>query len=490
MREEIRIAMRGNFPLFFRKVLKELNPGQTINRAPFIDLLGHKLVALHNGDFYRLNINLPPAHGKTTLCSKAFAAWVLGHDPSMKVMVITGSESLCKEIASDVRQILRSKWFRDVFPTRVRRDRTGVFDFKTTDGGGCFSCTIGGNFTGRRADLVIMDDVIDFNDADKREHLAWVRNTYDTKITSRLNHPQTSLMLNVAQRLNVDDLSGHLLKQEGWESIALPLVATRSVRYRYGDKVWHRQKGEQLIPGFFTDQQIKQKKQAPTVPDFETYYQQRPDGEPPPRIRRRHFGTFDAKDVVNAPVLLSVDAGQQKDGRSFSVIQAWCRIGKFYALIDQWREQVDLHELVAACRSFRFKYRPYAILIERAALGTSLISEGIRKGWRGIVPVDPNQQSKSSRFSPHARKFRRGLILLPRDAPWRRGYENEIMEFPDALNTDQVDASSQGLTWMEDRPSPAPRPPRAVVGLATGNGSHVSRDIPGRCILVRRQRFW
>src|SRR5215218_8120810 len=260
MREELQIAIRENFTFFLRKVHEELSPGKSFIYAPFLDFLAHKLMALHDGDFQRLNINIPPAHGKTTLCSKAFSAWVLGHDPSSQVMAITGAEGLSKDIAFDVRQILRSKWFREVFPTRLRADRSGVFDFETTEGGGCFSSTIGGNFTGRRADVIVMDDVIDFDNADNREHLAWACNVFETKISTRLTDPQTGLMLNIAQRLNSDDLSGHILKQGGWESVVLPLVAPRSAKYRHGDKVWYRKKGEQLIPGFLTEQQIRQKK--------------------------------------------------------------------------------------------------------------------------------------------------------------------------------------------------------------------------------------
>ena len=134
MREELQIAIRENFTFFLRKVHEELSPGKLFIYAPFLDFLAHKLMALHDGDFQRLNINIPPAHGKTTLCSKAFSAWVLGHDPSSQVMAITGAEGLSKDIAFDVRQILRSKWFREVFPTRLRADPIRRFRLRNNKG--------------------------------------------------------------------------------------------------------------------------------------------------------------------------------------------------------------------------------------------------------------------------------------------------------------------------------------------------------------------
>src|SRR5947207_2297109 len=108
MQDRILSATRESFSFFSRRVFKELDPDKQFLKCSYIDFLCDRLMALHRGEQQRLNVNLPPGHLKTTLCSKAFAAWILGHNPSAQIMIITGSEALSREIAFDIRQIIRS----------------------------------------------------------------------------------------------------------------------------------------------------------------------------------------------------------------------------------------------------------------------------------------------------------------------------------------------------------------------------------------------
>ena len=70
-------------------------------------------------------------------------------------------------------------------------------------------------------------------------------------IYQRLNDKTKGVVIVVMQRLHVDDLTGHLLKQEGWELLNLPAIATEDERYPrlYGDRVIRR-KGDALHPGY------------------------------------------------------------------------------------------------------------------------------------------------------------------------------------------------------------------------------------------------
>jgi hypothetical protein len=61
------------------------------------------------------------------------AAWLLAHQPSLKIIIATHAEHLSKSIARKIRSILQSAWFREVFHTRL--GHTEVTDFGTTAGG-------------------------------------------------------------------------------------------------------------------------------------------------------------------------------------------------------------------------------------------------------------------------------------------------------------------------------------------------------------------
>src|SRR5581483_5927718 len=105
-----------------------------------------------------LLVNLPPGHLKTSLGSVCLAAWLLGHEPSLKIIVVSHAEHLSKSIARKIRSISQSAWFREVFPTRIKKGHAEVTDFGTSVGGGVFVTSFHAGFTGRRADIIIVDD--------------------------------------------------------------------------------------------------------------------------------------------------------------------------------------------------------------------------------------------------------------------------------------------------------------------------------------------
>ena len=90
--------LRQNFLSFARKALRELE-GVKLGREPYLGYLAFELERLADRDTRRLVINLPPGHLKTSLGSVCFAAWLLAHDPSLKIIVVSHAEHLSKSIA-------------------------------------------------------------------------------------------------------------------------------------------------------------------------------------------------------------------------------------------------------------------------------------------------------------------------------------------------------------------------------------------------------
>ena len=130
---------------------------------------------------------------------------------------------------------------------------------------------------------------------------------------------------------------------------------------------------------------------------------------------------------------------------AYSVIQVWRLAGDRYFLLDQFRERIDFTGLRDEVRYFRKKYRPVAILIERAANGYALISDLTRKYPQLIRPIDPDGRSKSSRLLTHAATILSKRVHLPAVAPWREEFVKEFCGFPKGKYSDQVDATTQFL---------------------------------------------
>ena len=164
MEPVLEALLRSHFLLFARKVLRELE-GVKLGGEPYLKHLAHELEQFANGDTRRLIINLPPGHLKTSLSSVSLAAWLLAHDPSLKLIVVSHAEHLSKSIARKIRLVLRSPWFKELFPkTQISKDHSEVTDFGTASGGGVFVTSFHASFTGRRADVIIIDDPHDIGD--------------------------------------------------------------------------------------------------------------------------------------------------------------------------------------------------------------------------------------------------------------------------------------------------------------------------------------
>jgi hypothetical protein len=98
----------------------------------------------------RLIINEPPRSLKSHCVSVAFVAFMLGHDPSSKIICVSYSQELSNKHAMDCRTIINAPWYRDLFPnTRLSSERQALQEFVTTKQGFRLSTSVGGVLTGR-----------------------------------------------------------------------------------------------------------------------------------------------------------------------------------------------------------------------------------------------------------------------------------------------------------------------------------------------------
>jgi phage terminase large subunit-like protein len=88
-------------------------------------------------------------------------------------------------------------------------------------------------------------------------------------------------------------------------------------------------------------------------------------------------------------------------------------------------------------------------LIEEKSSGVALLQVAKQKGIPavGIKPKDP----KNVRLQIVSSLIENGTILFPRHTPWIDGLISELVRFPQCAYSDQVDALSQALAWLQQR---------------------------------------
>jgi hypothetical protein len=250
-RTVLNAILRQDLYAFVRKVFLTLCAGQAFTPVWFIPALAYQLERVRRGEIRRLIINMPPRSLKSIMASVAFPAFVLGHDPTRRIMCASYSGELAHKLSNDFRAVLASSWYQDIFPTtRIGPYKDSEIEIELTRRGFRLATSTGGTLTGRGGDLIIIDDPIKSIDAmsESKRNAAneWFLNT----VISRLDDKRTGAIIIVMQRVHMDDLTGFVLRQsDEWTVLSLPAIAEsfESIPLTMG-RVHQRQPGEILSP--------------------------------------------------------------------------------------------------------------------------------------------------------------------------------------------------------------------------------------------------
>ena len=446
MHSKLVAAVQSDFLAFAQLALRELD-GTKLSDDRYLDLLATRLIELHDGSIKRLLINLPPRHLKTQLCTICFAAWLLANDPTVKILIVTYGERLAKDISRSIRAILRARWFREIFATRISKDHSEVDNFRTSRGGGVYATSFDGAITGFGGDFIIIDDPHNQSDAGFPDKLQKTIDKFHSVVVNRLNRPKEGRILVVGHRVHENDLSADLLSCGRWTHVCLPAVAVKAHTYHTAYGRWRHRKGS-VLRSDTTRADFERLRAKHVNPSYELLFLQDAEGEALPAIRPEHFARFAKPRVQNLPHFISIDPGA-KDGAdsSFSVLQLWAADGVNFYLVDEFRKQCGYDELARVTLNYARLYSGVPIIVEETANGPALLSALHRREPYPVVP----KGTKATRFRPHVRKILSGRLHLLEHAPFARDFMDELVAFPHGDHTDQVDALTQFLSWIESR---------------------------------------
>ena len=143
--------------------------------------------------------------------------------------------------------------------------------------------------------------------------------------------------------------------------------------------------------------------------------------------------------------------GTKSEDADYVVGQTWARRGAQVYLVDQVRDRLDYPEQVAAVEAARGKWpQVSAVLIEAKANGQAVIST-LSQRVPGIIPITPTDSkiTRTKAISPFvaARTVHIPDPALPVNA-WVAGYVEECAAFPTGTHDDQVDTTTQALSWL------------------------------------------
>lgn len=165
---------------------------------------------IENGEIKSLSVSMPPRAGKSFITS-LFCAWTLGNHPSESVMRNTCTATLYKKFSYDVRDILRSEKFKQVFPdVRLSDDKSNLDGWNTNKSKqvGYFGAGVGGTIIGFGASkLAITDDLYRgledaINENQNARIIQWKQGTHDSRFETGCSR------IDIGTRWTRDDLIG------------------------------------------------------------------------------------------------------------------------------------------------------------------------------------------------------------------------------------------------------------------------------------------
>ncbi|MFG3509643.1 hypothetical protein ACGF5F_29545 [Streptomyces sp. NPDC047821] len=184
------------------------------------------------GDPDTILINTPPEHAKSTTITVNYVTWRIVQDPSIRVLIISKTQSLAAKFLFSIKQRLaESKAYadlqRDFGPPggwaegastwtttaiRVAGVDSGEKDYTVEAVG------LGGQIYGTRTDLVIMDDCVDNTNHQQFEaQIDWIQTIVGSRVAD-----MGGRMLLVGTRMATVDLYSEILKPQYYSDGASP----------------------------------------------------------------------------------------------------------------------------------------------------------------------------------------------------------------------------------------------------------------------------
>lgn len=428
-------------------------------------------MACKKREIKRLIINIPPRSLKSTIGTVAFPAFLLGHDPSTKIMAASYSKQLSIKHSMESRLLIESEWYKRLFPrTIIADDNNQKSQFTTTLRGHRVATSCGATTTGEGGNFLIVDDPHGAADAQSKLIRDSQNTWFDQSFSTRLNDKENDVIIVIMQRLHHQDLTGHLLDKGGWEHLCLPAVFDQKKTISIGSFNKTINKGDLLQPERESMATLEQTKREMGSYAYAGQYMQEPVPDGGGIFKREWIKLFPMdKELPKFDCILqsydtALTANTFSDSTAFTAWGIFEHKGnKAAMLIDAWEDRLEYPELKKkVLMEWKTRYgegegrRADFILIEDKGSGLSL-RQDLQRAQIPVRAYNPGRADKISRAHLVTYLFENGLVFMPesdmhRGKPmsWAEKVIMQLLAFPNSDHDDFVDSVTQALRYLRD----------------------------------------
>jgi len=413
-----------------------------------------ELERLEAGEIDRLMVLMPPGSAKSTYVSVLFPAWWLHRRRGAAVIAACHTADLAEHFGRQVRRLVAEQ--AQVLGYGLVAGDRAAGRWATSDGGTYYATGVRGPITGRRADLVVIDDPVKSHaEADSGLHREHIWDWFRSDLITRLR-PRARIVL-VMTRWHPDDLGGRLQESDdGWTVLRLPALAE-------ADDPLGRAPGEALWPDWEDRAALERKRAMVGSRVWSALFQQSP--------RRDAGGLFPVKqiDVIEAaPVelrsvrawdLAATPGGDGRDPDWTVGLKLGREPSGRFIVLDVVRLRGGPHEVEEAIVMTAHqdgRTVPIGLPQDPGQAGKHQVAWLAARLAGHRVVASSETGAKLTRALPVAAQAEAGNLRLL-SGGWNRPLLDELRDFPHGRKDDQVDALSRAFSMLADTPQPVRR---------------------------------
>ncbi len=461
-----------------------------------VDSICDHLEGVKAGEIDRLAINVPPGVGKSIVACVFFPSWLWTDWPAAKVISGSYDDDIVKRDCLRTRTLIESKWWRERWGHRVTQQKSqwAALHFRNKEGGFRYGVTVGSTPAGEHGNIHLVDDPIKPLDvsggittskAALEKAWTWYSQTMSTRLVDKAAARVSARVL-IMQRLHELDPVGHVLKEDGYVHLCLPMeyepkFSPGSFARFPGDdearacvikgcKAEHRETlsepdddgkpvavdprsepGELLSPKLKPRSDVELKKRELGSRAAAAQLRQSPSPQEGSIFKAsglRFYRRADLPKLQRQIQSWDMTFKKTSDG-SFVVGQTWGQHRADCYLLGQFRDRVGFAASKDAVEKMTLAYpKAHKKYVEAKANGNAVVDD-LTNDISGFELVEP-EGGKEARANAIEPMWESGNVWLPHkdEAPWIEEFVEELLAFPVGANDDQVDAMTQALVKL------------------------------------------
>jgi len=426
-------------PLLFAAYLQ---PDHYSGFAAHFKQINAKLHELMTGKIKRLIINLPPGYGKSDFVTKRFTAWYLGKNPNHDVIISAYGALLAEDFSASIRDMMRTENYQNLFPgVRIAADAKAKSNWRITvkkeKRGHVIAAGIGGQSTGRRANLYVIDDPVKnimeaVSPVIMSKHFDWYRTSARTRL-----HPDGKMVI-IMTRWVENDLTGELLAAmekggEKFDVLSLPAI---------------NEQGLPLWPERYDLQEVLESKAALGERFFQAMHQQAPDDKLEGMFGTPNNADFKPDEWRDCKRIAVLDPGYGGDTTALSIltfkrdhsVKDWLRHRAFSVFVQGYVWPESIKTLYEQITLKLYQHNAGTLFIEKNAdKGYSL--DSMRKYWPACKGIN-TKLNKHIKITTTVGRYWENLVF---DSAIQPAYISQVLGYREGGTDDAPDSLAMGL---------------------------------------------